>query len=312
MTSQASESRKDRDFFPHGLVPAVPTPFAASGELHLPSIEILAEHLASLGVRTVFVAGTTGECHSLEVEERLRLTQRWCEVVRGSALQVWVHVGHTVQKTARELAREAARHGATAVAATAPFYHRPITVEDLVLFLKAIANEVSIPFFYYDIPHLTCVKFPLREVAQVALELIPNFAGVKYTSYDLVEFQRCVAQFGNRLAWLHGFDETLLAGFVSGASGAIGSTYNIAFQIYQRMVMEMNEGRWDRAARLQARCISMIDLLSSYGFVAALKAVLNEMGIPCGPTRPPLRPLDRKKSNELYRHLREQELLDAV
>jgi dihydrodipicolinate synthase/N-acetylneuraminate lyase len=45
------------------------------------------------GLNTVFVGGSTGESHSLTVEERLTLAQRWSEVVRGSTLRLVVHVG---------------------------------------------------------------------------------------------------------------------------------------------------------------------------------------------------------------------------
>ncbi len=100
----------------HGLVAATHTPFSADGQLNLAAIERQAEHLLRAGVETVFIGGTTGESHSLTVDERLQLAQRWSEVVRGSALRVVVHVGSNCLPDCCRLATQAQTLGATAVA----------------------------------------------------------------------------------------------------------------------------------------------------------------------------------------------------
>ena len=76
-----------------GLVAATHTPFLPDGQLNLAAIEKQAEHLVRSGVTTVFIGGTTGESHSLTVEERLALAKRWSELAKGLPLRVVVHVG---------------------------------------------------------------------------------------------------------------------------------------------------------------------------------------------------------------------------
>ena len=63
-----------------GLIAAPHTPMTLAGEVNLPVIEKQAELLLSEGVSGVFIGGTTGECHSLSVDERLKLAERWSEV----------------------------------------------------------------------------------------------------------------------------------------------------------------------------------------------------------------------------------------
>ena len=74
----------------HGLVAATHTPFDPHGQLNLAIVEAQAEHLLRSGVNAVFIAGTTGESHSLSVDERLALARRWSEVARGSALRLMI------------------------------------------------------------------------------------------------------------------------------------------------------------------------------------------------------------------------------
>src|SRR6185295_8538480 len=94
-------------FLLHGLVAATHTPFHADGSLNLDVIEKQAAHLLANGVKFAFIGGTTGESHSLALDERRALAQRWREVAHGSELKVIVHVGGNCLADARTLAAQA-------------------------------------------------------------------------------------------------------------------------------------------------------------------------------------------------------------
>ncbi len=87
-----------------GLVAATHTPFHTDGSLNLSIVEKQAAHLLANGVRNAFIGGSTGESHSLSLEERRALAQRWFEVIRGSQLKVVVHVGSNCLADAATLA----------------------------------------------------------------------------------------------------------------------------------------------------------------------------------------------------------------
>src|SRR4051794_39349687 len=117
----------------HGLTAATHTPFRDDGELNLPAIERQAEHLHRNGVAAVFIGGTTGESHSLTLAERLALAQRWSDVARGSPLRLVIHIGANCLADARTLAAQAQSLGvASAIAALAPSYFKPKTLDVLV------------------------------------------------------------------------------------------------------------------------------------------------------------------------------------
>src|SRR5690606_8604122 len=109
----------------HGLIAATFTPFHRDGSINPGAIAPLAEHLLAGGVTAAFVNGTTGECLSLTVDERLTLARRWIEVARGTPLRIVVHTGSNCLADSRLLSADAARHGAAAIAAFAPSYFRP-------------------------------------------------------------------------------------------------------------------------------------------------------------------------------------------
>jgi N-acetylneuraminate lyase len=60
------------DFQPlHGLVAAVHTPLNSQGELALDAVEKQAAWMLNQSVHTVFIGGSTGESHSLSLNERI-------------------------------------------------------------------------------------------------------------------------------------------------------------------------------------------------------------------------------------------------
>jgi N-acetylneuraminate lyase len=275
-------------FVMHGLVAATHTPFHADGRLNLAIVERQAEHLLRQGVQTIFIGGSTGECHSLTIEERLALAHRWSEVVCGSALSLVIHVGSNCLADARQLANQALHLGAAAISAMAPSYFKPKSVEVLVACCAEIAAAApSVPFYFYDIPSMTGVQLPMAEFLAKAEQRIPNLAGIKFTSPDLLAYQQCLNLQKGRFDVPWGVDEYLLAALALGANGAVGSSYNFAAPVYQRVMSAFAKGDLATARAEQFRSVQLIELLASYGYMAAAKAVMGFLGVEVGPPRLP-------------------------
>lgn len=271
-----------------GLIAAPHTPFHADGSLNLAMVEKQAEHLRSIGISTVFVGGTTGESHSLSLQERLALAQRWVEVARAGSVRVLVHVGSNCLGDAREMAAQAGRLGALAIAAVAPSYFKPATVAALVAWCEQLASAApETPFYYYDIPIFTSVALPMPEFLPQARQRIRSFAGIKFSNPDLVSYQQIVRNWKDELNIFWGLDELLLAALAFGGRGAVGATYNFAAPIYHRLIAAFEKGDLETARQEQFRAVQMIKLLSSYGFLGASKAVMKMVGVDVGTVRLP-------------------------
>ena len=224
-----------------GLVAAPHTPMHADGSLRTERIDELAGLLARNGVAGAFVCGSTGEGLSLRLDERLAVAERW--VAAGSDLRVIIHVGATSLADAKVLADHARRIGAWAVGAAAPTYFRPCDLEALADFCAEVADAAApLPFYYYHIPALTGVLFPMHRFLPAASERFATMAGVKFTYEDLMDLRLCLELEGGRYDILFGRDEILLAGLAMGVRGAIGSTYNYAAPLYLRIVSAFEAG----------------------------------------------------------------------
>jgi N-acetylneuraminate lyase len=271
-----------------GLVAATHTPFGTDGALNLSVVERQAAHLLANGVTTVFIGGTTGESASLSLAERLELAAEWMKIARGTKMRVVVHVGGNCLVDSRTLAAQAQQLGAAAISAVAPSYFKAPHVDLLVDSMADIATAApDLPFYYYEIPTMTGVAIPPSDFLARAAERIPNLAGLKFTSTNLMEYQVCRAVHDGRFDLPFGCDEMLLAALALGARGAVGSTYNFAAPLYHRLLAAFSAGDLETARREQARSVRLVRLLAGRGFMGAAKAVMQLLGVDVGPARLP-------------------------
>ena len=271
------------------LVAAPHTPCYPDGSVSLSMIDRQCEFLLHNGVTGVFVCGTTGEGLSFTTAERMAVLERWLKVSAGR-LKIIAHVGHNCQREAMELAAHAKGLNIGGVAAIAPHFVKPAKVNDLVDFLRPIAEACApLPFLYYDIPSLTNVTHSAADVIRLGLHLIPNFGGIKFTNINAVVLQECLSEAGTKAAVYFGVEEMLLATLPLGVRQAVGSTFNYTSRLHLQIVEAFDRGNLAQAALLQRRSVQIVRIIEKHGGpIRAGKVAMSLLGLDLGPVRPPL------------------------
>lgn len=297
----------------HGLVTATHTPFHADGSLNLDVLETQAAFLQERSVSTVFIGGSTGESHSLTFEERHLLAKGWMAATKGTPMRVVVHVGSNCVADSKALAGQAEDLGAAAIAALAPMYFKPKNVAVLVDTMAQIAAAApETPFYYYDIPSMTGVNLSVADFLAQAKERIPNLAGVKFTNPDLLSYQYCLRAEGGAWDLPFGCDEHMLGALAMGAKGAVGSGFNFAAPIYNRLLAAFAQNDFATAREEQFRGVQIISLFSSHGYLGAAKAAMEMLGVPVGPARLPNLTLNAEQKDKLRGELETMGFFDWV
>lgn len=287
----------------NGLVAATYTPLHDDGSLNTEEIPSMVDRLLSNGVTGLYVCGSTGEGMSLSGDDRRTVAEAYVKATAGR-VPVIVQVGHNSLDEARQLAAHAQQIGADIVSATCPSYFKVDTVTGLVDCMAELASGAErLPFYYYHIPTLTGSSIDMVAFLNLASKRIPNLAGLKYTAATLHEFQECRELQDGRFDVVWGFDEMLLGALATGATAAIGSTYNIAAPLYQRLIDAFKKGELQEARQLQALSISMIRTLCQYPFHPAMKAVLRMLGVNAGGCRLPQGCLSENEAAALKQQL---------
>ena len=286
-----------------GLIAAPFTPMTADGALNMSAVKPYADLLVASGVKGVFICGTTGESASLTTDERKAVAEAWVAAAAGR-LKVIVHVGSNCAADAIALARHAEQSGADAIGAMAPYFFKPQTAAELVAWFTPIANSNSLPFYYYNMPSMSGVSVPVAEFLALGGKAMPTLAGVKFTHNNLMEMSQCLMLDGGRYEVLHGYDEILLCGLSLGATAAVGSTYNYAAKVYNRLIEAFRAGDIAAAARLQQYSVKIVEVIIKHGGgVRGGKAIMRLMGVDCGSCRLPLAPFTEAEYTELKAEL---------
>ena len=282
-----------------GLIAAPFTPMHADGSLNLDIIPAYYQMLIDNGVKGAFICGSTGEGVSLTTTEKKLVAEAWASCTKqDKEFKVMTLLGGTSISDCKDLARHAREIGLYAVSFTAPFYFKPADVDVLAKICEEIAAEVpDMPFYYYHIPVLTGVGFAMFDLLRAVDGKIPNFAGVKYTHEDFMDFLSCLHFQNGKYDMLWGRDENMLPALSLGAKGAVGSTFNYAAPLYYNLIDAFNKNDFKKAQQLQQQSIDMIRLLGKYGGIATGKAYMKIIGVDCGEFRLPVRNMTTEKFN---------------
>lgn len=289
----------------NGLIAAPFTPFHASGELNLAVIPDYYTLLKTNGVTGAFIAGSTGEGVSLSLHEKKQVATAWASATRQDPeFRVMCFLGGTSITDCIELAKHAQQEGIYAVSFTAPFYFKPSSVKQLAACIAEVAAAVpDMPFYYYHIPVLTGVGFNMIDLLQEVDGHISNFAGIKYTHEDFMDFLSCLRFQQGRYDMLWGRDENMLSALVLGAKGSVGSTFNYAAPLYHKLIDAFERNDLETARAEQQRSIDMIRLLGKYGGIATGKTFMKTIGLDCGEFRLPVRNMNLEERQLFTRDL---------
>jgi N-acetylneuraminate lyase len=289
-----------------GLIAAPFSPLDDDGNLKLQIIPQYYQFLKANGVKGAFINGSTGEGVSLTVEEKKQIANGWADATNGDPdFKVMAFLGGTCLNDCIDLAKHAQQAGLYAISFTGPFYFKPANVAALAEACIQVGSSVpEMPFYYYHIPVLTGVSFNMIDLVRELDGKLPNFAGIKYTHEDLMDFQSCMSYKGGQYDMLWGRDETMLSALVLGATGAVGSTFNYAAPLYQRLLAAYDQGNLKLAASLQQKAIDMIRLLGKYGGISVGKSYMKVVEMDCGSFRLPVKNMTSEKFKEFKEDVR--------
>ncbi|MEO6814402.1 MAG: dihydrodipicolinate synthase family protein [Ginsengibacter sp.] len=274
-----------------GLIAAPFTPMDKNGNLNVSLIPEYYQFLKHNGVTGAFICGSTGEGVSMSVQERKAVAEAWADATNHDEnFKVMLFLGGTSIADCKELAIYAKQIGLYAVSFTGPFYFKAADVETLAACCKEIADVVpDMPFYYYHIPVLTGVDFSMISLLKSVEGKISNFAGVKYTHEDFMDFLSCLHFQNGKYDMLWGRDENMLSALAVGSKGAVGSTFNYAAPLYYDLIKAFNNHDLKKAQALQQQSIDMITLLGKYGGISVGKAYMKLVGLDCGGFRLPVK-----------------------
>jgi 4-hydroxy-tetrahydrodipicolinate synthase len=277
-----------------GILPAVTTPFDASGGVDVAALQANVRALLEAGVHGIVGTGTMGEAGSLSTAERREVI---AAIVAAADGRVPVVAGVSAGTPAQAIgyAADAGAEGVAALMCLPPLGYRGDDHE-VVAFYAAVADAGGLPLMAYNNPEASGVDMTPELIARIGAS-VENVVAVKECSGDARRIPALLN--ATDLEILVGGDDWALEGFCAGATGWVSGVADVAPAECVALYEHCRAGELEAARELYARLLPMARFDMRPKLVQFFKAALDEVGLVGGPTRPPRLPLLDDEREEL-------------
>ncbi|MCU1606650.1 MAG: dihydrodipicolinate synthase [Modestobacter sp.] len=275
------------------VLPALVTPLRG-GELDLPALRRVVEHVITEGVDGVVALGGQGEGWAFGDDDRRAVVATTAEA--AGDVPVVVGLWATTIDGAVAQARAAAQGGATAVLALPP--HVPaLSQAEIIDYFRRLADRAGLPVLLYNHPVRTQVILTPATVATLAEE--PAIVGIKDSGGQFTRTLEYLEAVEGRLAVYVGNDAQIAAGVLHGAHGAIASCANVVPALISELVAAARRGDVARARDLQFQLLPLRRAFELGSFPVVVKEAVALLGLAEGEASPPVAPLPPDRRDQL-------------
>ncbi len=233
-------------YHPHGVYPAMPTPFTKNGDLDEHALKELVIYYESTGLNGLLVMGTAGEFAMMSDKER----RRAAEIVVGTAdrLEIIINVGWASTRESVKMALYAKDIGADCAIAVEPYFYHP-TAEGIARYYLDIAEQADFPVMAYNIPSFAGNKIPVNVLDYFENE--ERVVGIKDSEGDAAKLQGFIERASGDFAVMVGMDSLVSFGISQGAKGMMIGSASIAPQICVDIYRALMDREYGHAFNLQ-------------------------------------------------------------
>ncbi|MFD7292320.1 dihydrodipicolinate synthase family protein [Streptomyces sp. NPDC059897] len=274
----------------NGILTALATPYDQTGDIDEKLLRVIVDRSVDGGVSGVVAGGSTGEFATMTGDERRLLVETVVDQAAGR-VPVIAQTGAVATREAVALTRHAEKAGADVVMVVAPYYET-LTMDETLRYLRTVAGSVSIPVMLYNIPDATGVNLDPDTVGALARE-VENIKYIKDTSADMAQAGQLIHRHGDVIDTFLGWDSLLLASVAEGAAGVMAGSANVMAADLVAVHQALTAGDLKLARARWKSVFPLMDTLMTGGpFIQGVRAAMEEIGLPVGPPREPLLPVE--------------------
>ena len=284
-----------------GIYTPIITPYDGKGSINFDAIEAIIEDLIASGVHGLVIAGTTGEYYAQDIDERLEVMKVCKDIINGR-LPYIVGTGAIRTEDSVFYAEEAAKIGADGILVATPPYALP-TERENALHALAIDRAANLPIILYNYPGRMGSMMGEEYLDRVGRS--SNFCAIKESSGDINRLHLLARDYPH-IQLCCGMDDQALEFFAWGASGWVCAGSNFAPEAHVALYEACRvEGDFDKGRRIMSAMLPLMRVLEQGGkFIQCIKHGATMRGLPVGPPRKPLQPLNKEDKRQLEQVIR--------
>jgi 4-hydroxy-tetrahydrodipicolinate synthase len=266
-----------------GVYPAVTTKFKPDFSLDLDAMAGHTEFQLSAGVHGLIILGSLGENSTLDMDEKLRLTEFFVRQI-DSRVPLLACIAESDTRQACYYARRAAAMGVSGFMLLPPMRY-PSDRRETMSYLEEVAAATDLPVMLYNNP--VAYGTDLLPADFEALASNPKFVAIKESSANTRRVPEIRRRTGERYAIFCGVDDLAFECFSLGAVGWVAGLV-VAFPRETVALYDlMHAGKWAEARQLYEWFLPLLSLDIGPKFVQQIKLVEEIMGVGSAHVRSP-------------------------
>ncbi len=266
-----------------GIIPAVTTPFDATGAIDRDALESNVTSLLDAGIHGIVATGTMGEAGSLSTVERREVVAAVASAADGR-VPVIAGVSAGTPAAAIALAADAAEAGAVALMMLPPLGYRGDD-DEVVAYYRSVAEAAGLPLMAYNNPEASGVDMGPALLTRL-YEEIDQVVAFKECSGDARRIPALIDAVPGAEV-LVGGDDWALEGFCAGATGWVSGVADVAPRDCVALYDACRGGDLETARGIYRRLLPLARFDMTPKLVQYFKAAMDEVGFAGGLTRPP-------------------------
>lgn len=288
-----------------GVYPAVTTKFKADFSLDLAAMAEHTEFQLSAGVHGLIILGSLGENSTLDMDEKLQLTEFFVKQVDGR-VPLLACIAESDTRQARFYASRAEAMGIDGFMLLPPMRY-PSDPRETMSYLEEVAAASDLPIMLYNNPVAYGTDLTPADFETLASN--PKFVAIKESSANTRRVPEIRRRTGDRYAIFCGVDdlafECISLGAVGWVAGLVVAFPRETVRIYELMCA----GKLAEARLIYEWFLPLLSLDIGPKFVQQIKLVEEIVGVGSATVRSPRLPLSDPEARRV-RQIVEQALAD--
>lgn len=266
-----------------GVYPAVTTKFKADFSLDLDAMAKHLEFQLEAGVDGVIILGSLGENSTLDMDEKLQLTEFFIEKINGR-VPLLACIAESDTRQACFYARQAEHMGIDGFMLLPPMRYLSDQSETMS-YLEEVAAASDVPIMLYNNPLAYGTDLSPADFETLAAN--PKFVAIKESSANTRRIPEIRRRTGDRYAIFCGVDDLAFESFSLGAVGWVAGLVVAFPRETVRLYQLMREEKWAQARKLYEWFLPLLSLDIGPKFVQQIKLVEEIMGLGSARVRSP-------------------------
>jgi 4-hydroxy-tetrahydrodipicolinate synthase len=266
-----------------GIITALITPFR-NNQIDLKAFEQLVQKQINARIKSIVIAGSTGEGTSLSEEEYYHLMEQ-AVLFADSKIQIIANVGGaSTDEVCRKISK-VSELGISGIMCTLPYYVRPEQTGLLEHLTKA-ASATTLPIMLYL--HLGRTGCNISDESLIKISKVQNILAIKDASNDMQRPLRLANSIKDNFNFMIGDDNAILAYSACGGKGCVSAIANILPKTMKKIYEFCANSDFGNARKLLQQILPVITATSIESNPIGIKYLAHLLGLITDEIRLPL------------------------